>query len=655
MLKTMRESFHHLKWTLFAVIIVFVLGFVFFSGGGGGTGAKDPAGLTVARVGGETITAAQFDRQYRSSLQRQQQMYQGNLSPELIRAMDLPRQVLDGMIDRILQLEAAKQVHLKVSDDEVAQTISTFPAFQKNGQFVGRDEYERFLHANNYTPDRFENEVREGLLLDKYQALLKASLIVSDAEIQKEFASRNEKASIEYIKIPLARLEIAGEPSDAELKAYYDKHKDRYRVPEQRKIKYLLVESAKVRAKTVAPESQLRAEYESRKATFAVPEQVVAAHILVKVEEGKGAEADAAAKARADKLAERAKKGEDFAKLANENTDDPSGKGNGGQLPPFSKGQMVPEFDDAVFSMAPGEIRGPIKTQFGYHVIKLISKIPAHSKTFEEARPQLTTELSERVATAETERRGRALADRIHALSNTSDDELRKLQDDAVTYNTSEWVSKGEPITGIGANAQAVTEAWNLKIGEISKTPISTPRGPVFIKPAEERPAGVPPLTDVKARVSQDYLSERREKEAQDKLAPVVKELSSGAATLAALAARYGTEVKTTPEFGPGGNIPDIGNAPALSTAVFQTQKGQAGPPVSVPGGFVLFRVLNRTTADPGALAAQREEIVDTIRTRERDRLMRSYLQQLRADRKVEVNEDILKSFLPEPGNASRG
>jgi len=654
MLKTMRESFHHLKWTLFAVIIVFILGFVFFSGGGG-TGTKEPAGQTVARVGGETITAAQFDRQYRSSLQRQQSMYQGNLSPELIRAMDLPRQVLDGMIDRILQLDAAKQVHLKVSDDEVAQTISTFPAFQKNGQFIGRDEYERFLHANNYTPDRFENEVREGLLLDKYQALVKASLVVSDAEIQKEFASRNEKASIEYIKIPLARLETSGEPSDAELKAYYEKHKDRYRVPEQRKIKYLLVESVKVRQKTVPPEAQLRAEYESRKASFAVPEQVVAAHILIKPEEAKGPEGDAAAKGKAGMLAERAKKGEDFAKLANENTDDPSGKGSGGQLPPFSKGQMVPEFDEAVFSMAPGEIRGPIKSQFGYHVIKLISKIPAHTKTFEEARAQLTSELTERMSSAETERRGRALADRIRALSNTSDDELRKLQDDAVTYNTSEWISKGEPITGIGANAQAVAEAWNLKIGEVSRTAISTPRGPVFIKPAEERPAGVPPLADVKARVSQDLQGERREKEAQDKLAPVVKEISSGAATLASLATRYGTEVKTTPEFGPGGNVPDIGSAPALATAVFQTEKGQAGPPVAVPGGFVLFRVLTKTTADPGALAAQKEEIVDTLRTRERDRLMRSYLQQLRADRKVEINEEILKSFLPEPGNAPRG
>ena len=259
------------------------------------------------------------------------------------------------------------------------------------------------------------------------------------------------------------------------------------------------------------------------------------------------------------------------------------------------------------------------------------------------------------MSAAETERRARALADRIRALSNTSDDELRKLQDDAVTYNTSEWISKGEPITGLGANAQAVAEAWNLKIGEVSKTPISTPRGPVFIKPAEERPAGVPPLADVKARVSQDFRGERREKEAQDKLAPVVKELSSGGATLAALATRYGTEVKTTPEFGPGGNVPDIGSAPALAAAVFQTAKGQAGPPVAVPGGFVLFRVLTKTTAEPGALAAQKEEILDTLRTRERDRLMRSYLQQLRADRKVEINEEILKSFLPEPGNAPRG
>ena len=653
MLKTMRESFHKLKWTLFAVILVFVLGFVFFSGGGGGAG-KDTAGAVVAKVGGDSITQADFDRQYRSQLQTQQRMYQGNLSPELIRAMDLPRQVLDGMIDRILRLESARRMHLKVSDQELSQKIAAYPVFQQNGQFVGREAYERFLRTNNYTPDRFEDEVREDLLLEKYSTLVKSSVLVSDADVQHEFASRNDKASIEYIKVPESRLESTTPPSDAELKAYLEKHKERYRAAEQRKIKYLLVERGKLRSKIVVTEPELTADYESRKGSFSVPEQAVAAHILVKTDPAAAGAGDAAARDKAEKLVARAKKGEDFAKLANENTDDPSGKGSGGLLPPFAKGQMVPEFDDAAFNMAPGEIRGPIKTQFGYHVIKLISKTPPHTRAFEEVRSQIASELMEKRVESETERRGRALADRVRAMSGTSDDDLRKLQDDVVTYNTSEWISKGEPITGLGANPRANDEAWSLKVGQISKDPVTTPRGPALIKPAEQRPAGIPAFEELKPRLSQDFRAERREREAQEKLAPAAKELGSGT-TLAALATRYETEVKTTPEFGPGGAIPEIGNAPALATAGVQTAKGQAGAPVSVPGGFVLFRVLTRSAPEPAQLAAQRDEILETLRSKEAERLLRSYLLQLRAERKVDVNDEVLKSFLPEPGPARRG
>lgn len=655
MLKTMRESFHHLKWTLFAVIIVFLLGFVYLSGGGG-MGSKDASSAVVATIGGEPITAIDFDRQYRSYLERQQSMYQGNLSPELIRAMDLPRQVLDGMIERKLRLESAKKAHLRVSDEELAEVIRSFKGLQdEKGQFIGEEKYQRLLSTQRppMSVAQFEEQVREDLLLNKYGSLVKSAVLVSDADIQREFSSRNDKASIEYIKIPLARLETGGEPAESDLKGYYEKHKDRYRTAEQRRIKYLLVERAKVKAKTVVPDAELRAEYESRKASFAVPEQAIAAHILVKVDPAKGPAGDAEAKAKADKLAERAKKGEDFAKLANENTDDTSGKGSGGSLPPFGKGQMVAEFEQAAFSMAPGEIRGPIKTQFGYHVIKLIAKNPPRTRTFEETRPQIQSELAEKRSQTDTDKRGRDLAEKIRGLSNTSDDELRKLQDDAVTYNTSDWIAKGEPITGLGANPTATAEAWTLKVGQISKEPITTPRGPAFIKPAEERPAGIPPFEEVKARVSQDFLGERRTKEAQDKLAPVAKEIASGA-PLASLAGRYETEVKTTPEFGPGGNIPEIGNAPALATAVFQAAKGQAGGPVEVPGGFVLFRVLTRTSAEPSQLTTQKQEIVDGLRQKEADRLLRSYLLQMRAEKRVDVNEELLKSFLPEPGSARR-
>src|SRR6266508_6887379 len=121
MLKTMRDSFHHLKWTLFAVIIVFILGFFYFSGTN--TGSSDASGQVVAKIGGDTISAAEFDRRYRAELERQQAQYQGKLSPELIRAMNMPRQVLDGMIDRALRLEAARRLKLKVTDEEVAKAV----------------------------------------------------------------------------------------------------------------------------------------------------------------------------------------------------------------------------------------------------------------------------------------------------------------------------------------------------------------------------------------------------------------------------------------------------------------------------------------------------------------------------------------------------
>jgi peptidyl-prolyl cis-trans isomerase D len=315
---------------------------------------------------------------------------------------------------------------------------------------------------------------------------------------------------------------------------------------------------------------------------------------------------------------------------------------------------MVPEFEQAAFDMKPGELRGPIKTQFGYHVIKLIAKTPPRVRTFEEVREQINAEMAETRSQGETDRVARELAAKVKGLKNPSDDELRKLQTDVISYNEAPWAAKGDPVPGIGSNPSFSDEAWTLKIGQISSTPIATGRGPAFVKPAEERPAGVPPFDEIKPRLTADLQAERRGQEALAKLQPVGQELASGT-KLAVLAARYETEVKTTPEFGPGGTIPDLGTAPELSAAVFQTPEGQAGPPVAVPGGFVLFRVVKRTVADPKTFDTQKAEILETLRSREADRLLRAELAQMRIDRKIQVNETVLKSFLPEQAAPRRG
>jgi peptidyl-prolyl cis-trans isomerase D len=652
MLKTMRESFHQLKWTLFAVIAVFILGFVFYSG----SGNADASSRVVATVGSKQITATEFDRQYRNQVERYRQMYQGNFSPELERALDLPRNVLDSMIEKELRIEAARRLSLAVSDEELAKRIVTLPYFVENGQFIGRDQYEKRLRASGLSPEQFEEELREDLLLQKYTDLVKASVVVPDSDVAREYSARNDKATIEYILVPSTRLESNAQPADADLQQYLDKHKDRYRTPIQRRIKYLLVDRAKVRSKIKVSDADVAAEYEKNKASLNVPEQVTAAHILVAVKPDAGDAGDAAAKAKAEQLAAKAKQPKaDFAKLANESTDDPSGKGSGGQLPPFSRGQMAPEFEDAAFSMAPGEIRGPIKTQFGYHVIKLISKSSARTRTLDEVRPQISSQIAERDASAEAEKIGRELAAKLKGMRSATDEELRKLQtpDNTVTFNTTEWVAKGDPIPGIGANQQFTDEAWSTAVGKVSDKEVTVPRGIAFVKPSEERAAGMPPFSELKPRLEADWKAERRQKDALAQLEPAAKELSSGA-TLASLAQRYQTEVKTTTEFGPSGPVPEIGTAPELAAAVFKTPQGQAGPPVAVPNGFVLFRVLTLKEGSRDAMQAQKEELRESLRSREAERLTRSYLAQMRAERKVEVNEALLASFMRE-GGSSRG
>jgi peptidyl-prolyl cis-trans isomerase D len=149
MLKTMRASFHQLKWTLFAVIIVFILGFVFFSGSNwGGSGSAQ----TIATIGGDEVSAAEFSRIYENQVQRYRDMYKGSFTPELARALDLPRQVLDGIIDRKLRLEAAKRLKLAVTDEELARSIEALPYFHENGQFIGGQKYAERLRLAGMHP-----------------------------------------------------------------------------------------------------------------------------------------------------------------------------------------------------------------------------------------------------------------------------------------------------------------------------------------------------------------------------------------------------------------------------------------------------------------------------------------------------------------------
>ncbi len=644
MLKVMRRSFQHLKWILWFVVIVFVA-FIFVDWGMGRVRSDGTPSGEIASIHGEPITAVEFDRQYKQTEDRYRQMYKGNWSPALARAMDLPNQVLNGMIERRLLLESAQRSGLRVSDDELAEKIQSMPAFQRNGQFIGAAEYTNVLASYGLTVEQFEHGYREDMLIEKFNALVAASLVVPDERLKSQFESQSEKARIEYVLIPSAKLasSAAAAPSEAELKAFYEQNRELFREPERRKLKYLLVEQAKLREKLKPSPAEIQAYYDAHADEFPVPERVHAAHILVKVAKDAAPAQDAAARKKAEDLVARAKKGEDFGELARKNSEDPGSKDQGGDLPPFGRGQMVPPFEQAAFSMAPGEVRGPVKSDFGYHVIKLLAKLPAGKQTLAEATPRITSLLTQTQVKDAAERKADSLAK--SAGRNASDEELRKLADDVVSFDATDWVAAQGQVPGIGYAPGFLKAAFALKKGEVSTQPIPTPRGPAIVKVSDIAPPGIAEFSEARAKVAAELARRKTDQEELAKAAPAVAELRGGAA-LAAVAKKFETDVQTPAEFGKGAPVGTLGSSPALSDAVFKTPAGQYGDPVALPGkGVVIFHVLTKTDFDPAAFSAQKAKLADTARQQEAQKLIQAELARRRAQEKVVINDDLLKRY----------
>ncbi|HKB72129.1 MAG TPA: peptidyl-prolyl cis-trans isomerase [Thermoanaerobaculia bacterium] len=644
MLKVMRRSFQHLKWVLWFVVIVFVA-FIFVDWGMGRVRGDKATSGEVATLHGEPITAADFDRQYKQTEDRYRQMYKGNWSPALAKAMDLPNQVLNGMIERRMLLEAAQRTGLRVADAELAGRIQAMPAFQRNGQFVGASEYASALAAYGLTVGQFERGFREDMLIEKYNALVAASLVIPEERLKSQFEAQNEKAKVEYVLLPPARLAASAPaaPSDAELMKFYDGNKDLFREPERRKLKYLLVEQSKLREKLKPSPAEIQAYYDAHSDDFAVAERVHAAHILIKTGKDATPAEDAAAKKKAEDVLARAKKGEDFAELARKYSDDPGSKAQGGDLPPFARGQMVPPFEEAAFSMSPGEIRGPVKSDFGYHVIKLMAKLPAGKQTLAEATPRIASILTQDQMKAAEQRKAEALQKAIG--KNASDADLRKLADDVVSFDATDWVTAQGQVPGIGYAPGFLKAAFALKKGEVSPQPVPTPRGLAIVKVADVKPPGIPEFAEVRAKVAAEYARRQTEERELGAARPVVAELRGGA-DLAAVAKRYQADVQTPAEFGKGAPIGSLGASPALADAIFKTPAGQYGDPVALPGkGVVIYRVVSKTDFDPAAFAAQKDKLADAARQQEAQKLIEAELAHRRSQEKIVVNDEILKRY----------
>ena len=386
----MRRHRDWLKWSLGLVCVAFVLFYIpdFLRG----TGADAAAGDTVAKVEGHEITSGEFRRTYQAQVQAYRSAYGASMSDQLLKQLGVENQILQQMVDEQAALSEANRVGISVSDEEVRQRIFATPAFQENGAFIGEARYQQLLRAQRppMLPSEFEENVRNQLVVEKLRGSLTDWMTVADKDLEQEYRRRNDKVKLAVVSFLADTFRTQVSASDAEVASYFDGHKNDFKIPEKRKIRYLLIDVDALRAKVVVPPADVERAYNNGIDQYTTPEQVRASHILLKTE-GKD---DAAVKAKAEGLLKQARAGADFADLAKKNSEDDASAKNGGDLDYFGRGRMVPEFDTAVFAMQPGQISDLVKTQYGYHIIKLVDKKNATTRSLAEVRQQITDQLA---------------------------------------------------------------------------------------------------------------------------------------------------------------------------------------------------------------------------------------------------------------------
>ncbi|MBK9967513.1 MAG: SurA N-terminal domain-containing protein [Holophagales bacterium] len=645
MLKTFRENFKHLKWVLWAVIAIFVI-FVFVDWGMGSSGGGGGVEF-AAKVGSSKITEVEFRREYVQAEERYRQMYGQSFSPELARAMNLPSQVLNSLVDRRLLRVESDRLGLTVSDDEVTARILKMRdqqgnlLFVKDGVFVGEVIYRRMLAGAGLSPEGFEADTREQALMEKLNRFVTESSFVGEDELKADFEGRTVKAKIAYALVPAPALSPESIP-DAEAEAHFKKSPADYQLPERRKGKYLLVETAQLRAEAgrKVTDADIAAEYSKNLDTYKKGEEATVRHILYKAD-GTPA-SDAAAREKADSAVKRLKGGADFATLAKAESEDPGSKASGGDLGAISRGRMVKEFEDAAFGAAQGEIVGPVKSPFGFHVIQVTAKSAERVQPLFEVSASIRGRLEEVRAGDEARRLARELADRVGKLGKKpSDDDLRKLTRPGVTFNETELLARADAPAGIGPNPGFMQSLFTLPLGEVSE-PVATARGEAILKPTELKAAGPAAFADVKARVKADLAKKKQEETA---LAAARAAMTPGA-SLEAVAQAAGVKVETPEAFPKAGPVPGLGTSKALLDLAFTAVPGETKGPVWVADrGAAVLRVVEVTPFDAEAFARQKGEALDRLRQQKSGRLFQSLVQRLRADARIEVNKELLARF----------
>ena len=626
MLSLMRK--HAGTWMIKIILGAIVVVFVFW---GVGSYTSRRSGR-VASVNGAIITLDDYRVSYRNLVEQVRQSFGNNLNEELIEMLQIRKRALDQLIDRSLMQQAAEKFKLTVSDEELSESIRNIGAFQTAGVFDSR-RYINTLNSNKLTPETFEVQQRDALIIDKLQAFVAGNIKVTDLEAEQWYIWNNTEVDIDYVILEPQRYKDI-EPTAEEIRNYFDQHKDAYKTDPQIKVRYLYFKPEDYADKVTVSEDDIQDYYESNPEKFKSPKTVEARHILIKLDSGANAEEVENARKRIETVLDMAKEGQDFAELAKKYSEGPT-KTQGGKLGAFRREAMVKPFADKAFSMKAGEISEPVRTRFGWHIIKVEKVNPEKTSTLSEAQGDilnnLKADLSKNLAYDE--------AEAVYDESFEGRDLDIIAEDRNLKILTTELFSQKNPPKEIKNGARFTSFAFSLPTNEISAVQ-DFGDGYYLIEVIEQVPAQISELETVEAKVKEDLVKEKQDAKARAEADTLLTELKDGQ-PFAAVGAKFKLAPKKTGFFKRNDSIPTIGFERDIARTAFGLSDNDKLPEEVIKGQKGYFVISFRERQKPSLEGFEKEktEIKERLRQQKTAKTFDAWLTQLKNESQITIEE----------------
>ena len=592
---------------------------------------RERPGAKIAYVNGDLITGLEYEAVYRDMLNSLQKQYKNYWNDNLIKVFQLRQRALDSLINKRLISQESERLGLRITDDEVADAILTYPAFQLNGEF-DEGRYRSLLRYNRMEPADFESEIRSELLGQKIGQLIKCFFPLTDTEIMDYYTFQKEKTNIAFVSFNPQDFKGKIEVSETEKQEYLEENKEKYRISQRIKIVHLTLDPSDFLDKVTIEEKEISDFYELNQERFKDPKEIKARHILFKVSSDASKSEETEAKEKALAILQKARDGEDFSALARKHSQDPAAS-EGGDLGYFERGKMVKPFEELAFTLKPGEIGGPVRTRFGWHIIKVDDIKDAAIKTLPDVRDQIVATLKKDISRDVAHERALSLMDQMPY----DIDLATYAAQHGLTANETDYFPKDGAIPGLGGDERLKGSIASLDKGEVSEV-IEHKDKFYIIQVVDIKSSYIPKVSEVSDQLQKDFIDHQSLVVAKKEAESYFEELKGGA-TWSELAKKKNLKTDETGLFSRAETIPKIGYAPSLFEAAFSlsSQKRYPDQVFEVNKKVYIIRWLDEKGIDIEDFDKEKKAFKQALLVTKERRISNVWLQSIKDEAEIRI------------------